>query len=146
MRPTCKQPTKRDISLVGFPVQADLSDQSASQLKEGRFCESVGKARAGETITVKADWFTCPLARFVPGVDPSSSEIIGVLAERLLDWGVPDEGIALEILESMPRLTTAKRVFEFFPLSRLHEEPDVAIIRAVALADGSALGLGGNSA
>ncbi len=127
MRSTCKQRTNCDISLVGFWVQADPSDQSASQLKEDRFCESVGRALGGETITVKADWFTCLLARFVLGVDPSSSEIIGVLAERLLEWGVQDEGIALEILESMPRLTTAKRVFELFPLSHLHAELDVAI-------------------
>jgi len=117
----------RSSPVIGVRVKGRISPGFRRIEAPSRICDLLGEALNGDLAAIADDDIGCPLARFVLGVDSPTIKTRTVLIEKLVGWGVANEQIADRILDSMPRLPLARRVFEFAPIDQLGPEFDVAL-------------------
>lgn len=113
--------------VVGVSIRQTVPSGQAVRPIEGRFCDFVGLALGGQSFAVSSGQISCPLARYVLGVNAPSDESVAKLMEGFLGWGVRNRGVAETILASLPRLPVEKRIFEFFPMPTRSITPDVIL-------------------
>lgn len=105
-----------------LPLGVDHVDAS------GRHCTFVGEARQGKIIWAGGEDITCPLARFNLGIDTPDEQTIDALASTLVSWGeAMDTEVARQFIATLTALPFGKRVFVYFPLSKMPFPPDLVL-------------------
>jgi uncharacterized protein (DUF169 family) len=105
-----------------LPLGVDHVDTS------GRHCTFVGEARRGKIIWAEGEDITCPLARFNLGIDTPDEGTIDALARTIVSWGeATNIETAQRYIASLSPLPFGKRVFVYFPLSKMPFPPDLAL-------------------
>jgi len=90
--------------VVGVKIEFDKSYEDVKNVK---VCEMLAKVE--ETATVRIEDISCPIARFVFGMDVEGLENVLVKAKR-----VPDLNTAKRILESLERIEGVALTFSTF--------------------------------
>jgi len=104
-----------------LPLGVDHVDAS------GRHCTFVGEARQGKIIWAGGEDITCPLARFNLGIDTPDEQTIDALASTLVSGEAKDIEAAQRYIVSLSPLPFGKRVFVYFPLSKMPFPPDLVL-------------------
>ncbi|UCF10290.1 MAG: DUF169 domain-containing protein [Candidatus Bipolaricaulota bacterium] len=94
----------------------------------GRHCTHAATAQAGACVWASDQDISCPLARFVLGLDPASPEVIDALAAEIVDWGfAADEHLARQFVGGLWTIPHGEKILVYGPPDRLPDEPDVTI-------------------
>jgi uncharacterized protein (DUF169 family) len=116
------------LNKIGIKITKEKPVNLPRANKPLKHCSAVGLARTGERFYIQTNDISCPLARYNLGLQEPDNKFMHELARTLVGWGdAKSEDIGLKYLQTLPKLTYAKKYILYFPVPDNEYEPDVII-------------------
>jgi uncharacterized protein (DUF169 family) len=113
---------------VGVKFVNDHEQPGFTEVHDHRYCQTMMRARSGESLLLSADGISCPAAAAALGFKPLSHNLQD--GSMLQGYGIfQDSAAAVRVMETMPRLEPGLyKAVAVQPLSKWQEDVDVVVV------------------